>query len=324
VELLVVIAIIGVLVALLLPAVQAAREAARRMSCSNNLKNMILAAHNFHDANRVLPTASGSTTQGESGAGMHIDLLPYVEQGNLDSSIKATLDKANSSDIGLVGPELKSLFLKLYWCPSHESEGEDYTAEGFATSTYFGVMGPARNGDCMKGKKYGGPGTLEQSHCGTAALDGVILPFQNVALGEITDGTSQTIAIGERIYQLRSFFSGAWISGTSPETASKACVYSAKNMRWGISTPEKSGYYIQGSDAPRGAKKDLLFNDFFWGSAHPGIVHFAYADGSVHGINEDIPLDLIKNIATRNGQEMSEERGVYDDGSCYGSPPPQR
>src|SRR5438876_6065987 len=79
VELLVVIAIIGVLVALLLPAVQAAREAARRMRCQNNLKQIGIACHNFHDATGELPRAFSPTT----GLSWHVDILPYIELGNL-------------------------------------------------------------------------------------------------------------------------------------------------------------------------------------------------------------------------------------------------
>ena len=94
VELLVVIAIIGILVALLLPAVQAAREAARRMSCSNNLKNMILAAHNYHDAFKSFPTsATADVEASEQSRGLHILLLPYIEESGLDDRIKQILDQ---------------------------------------------------------------------------------------------------------------------------------------------------------------------------------------------------------------------------------------
>ena len=170
VELLVVIAIIGVLVALLLPAVQAARESARRMTCSNNLKNMVLASHNYHDSFKVWPTAAHNVLASEASSGLHIDLLPYIEQSNLSNNIKSMLDQANTEDIGAAGA-LQAIFMELYWCPSTEVSPGDFLAEGTAATTYFGVMGAARNGDCWNGKAYGGTGSLETSHCGARRSD---------------------------------------------------------------------------------------------------------------------------------------------------------
>ncbi|MCH2115401.1 MAG: DUF1559 domain-containing protein [Pirellulales bacterium] len=322
VELLVVIAIIGVLVSLLLPAVQAAREAARRMSCSNSLKNMVLACHNYHDASRVWPTAAHTVLPGEASGGLHMDLLAYIEQSNLSNNVKAMLREANTDSIG-AAEFLPAVFMALYRCPSSEMGPGDWLSSGTAATTYYGVMGAARNGDCWNGKAHGGTGSLELSHCGAVALDGVILPFdKNVRMGDITDGTSQTLAIGERIVQLRQFFNGAWIGGRLPDRLTKACIYSAKNMRWGITTPEETGWYVAGS-APPGAKKDILFNDLFWGSDHPSVALFAFADGSVHTLADDTDLEVLRSMATRNGQEV-EGQFVFDNASCFGAPPPQR
>ena len=247
---------------------------------------------------------------------MHIDLLSFIEQNNLSQNIQAAMRLANSSTVNVVPGALRQIFQAIYWCPSTEVPTS-------VATTYFGVMGVGRNGDCWNGNAHGGTGSLELSHCGAVALDGVILPFdKNVKLGEITDGTSNTMAIGERIFQMRSYFSGAWIDGSLPDNLTKACVYSAKNMRWGITTPEETGWYVAGA-APEGAKKDILFNDLFWGSDHPGTVQFAFADGSVHAIASDTELDVLKNMATRNGQE-TENQLVLDDNSCFGVPPPQR
>ena len=326
VELLVVIAIIGILVALLLPAVQAARESARRMSCINNVKNMILAAHNYHDVFKVLPTAAHPSRQGEASQGFHLDLLPYIEQTNLSSAIKASLRASNSTNIRMADSELKQIFQDMYWCPSSEWAGGDFALSEQAATTYFGVMGAARNGDCWNGKAHGGSGSLELGHCGAVALDGVILPFdKSPSISDITDGSSQTLAIGERIFQLRSFFFGAWINGTLPDGMTKACIYSAKNMRWGITTPEETGWYVAGSTEPPGARKDILFNDLFWGSDHPGVAQFAFADGSVHTLADDTELQVLKNMASRNGQEI-EGQSPLDDGSCFGAtgPPPEQ
>lgn len=319
VELLVVIAIIGVLVALLLPAVQAAREAARKMSCSNNLKNMILACHNYESSTGQLPSAAELPKNNSSAArGLHIQILPYVEQANVADILKE-YDEQNNG-VG-VPASLQELLLDLFWCPSRpRDEDTGFQDVGSPMATYTGVMGSARNGDCVRGSKYepNGPGSLELAHCGTVALDGIVIPFKHVAMKDITDGTSQTMVVGERVYELRSYFNGGrLISGNSLETATKLCVDAAKNMRWGITTPEESGYYTNANDAPPGVAKIINFNDLFWNSDHPGVVLFAFADGSVRTIDAETNLEILKNLASRNGGEQ-EQQAVIDDGSCFG------
>lgn len=326
VELLVVIAIIGILVALLLPAVQAAREAARRMSCSNNLKNLVLAAHNYHNAYKMFPSSATLAKDTGSSPGLHVLLLPYIEEEALSQQVQEVFRK--SGNIDPIGT-LREVGLALLWCPSSDiTIFHDYTTEGHATSTYFGVTGAGRNGYYYAGPKHGGGTGLEKSHCGDVDTDGVFYPYGTVKISEITDGTSQTLAIGERIYQLRSFFTGAFYSGVQDppnfRPGEKICSHAAKNMRWGISSPEQSeaGYYVQGFDAPPGAKKDLKFNDMYWGSEHPGGAQFAFADGSVQLIREDINLTVIRNLATRNGEEIRDDTTIVED--LPGVPPPQR
>ncbi|MEM8945901.1 MAG: DUF1559 domain-containing protein [Planctomycetota bacterium] len=321
VELLVVIAIIGVLVALLLPAVQAAREAARRMSCSNNLKNMILAAHNYHDAHgHFCASAELASIEDKQSIGMHIKLLPYIEQANLEELVDSLLDQtANGTleEFYALNQELTSTLtqgdMPIYWCPSRDnSEKEEYTSEGVAMVTYYGITGGGRHGNFHD---------LEDGHCGDVFHDGVFYPFETVEMREITDGTSQTLAIGERTYSLRGFFNGAHYSGGRPWEGgtTRVCSHAAKNMRWGITTPEQTGWYVQAEQHPPNANKVVTFNDLFFGSEHPGGAHFAYADGSVHFLNDDISLTLIRNLATRNGGEVEDQE--LDD---PGAPPTQR
>lgn len=315
VELLVVIAIIGALVALLLPAMQAVREAARRMSCVNNLKNMMLAAHNYNEAHGQLPAGSLPLDDDETGSrGLHFELLDYIEQGVLKDAASTEAPAA----------ELFATFVDLYWCPSHPAiETEDYTLDGYPTTTYYGVMGAGRHGNIwwVSGEE-GKP--LEQGHCGHVYKDGMFYPYEHVKLKSVTDGTSHTLAIGERIYQLRSFFHGASISGAANyRDATKICCQPAKNMRWGITTPERAGYYSAAQTYPPGAVRNVLFNDLFWGSDHPGGVQFAFADGSVHALDKATSLIVLQNLATRNGGERNDAE-TFKDSYTPGGPPPQQ
>lgn len=310
VELLVVIAIIGILVALLLPAVQSAREAARRMGCSNNLKNIVLAAHNYHDSFGEFCASAELASATETGVGMHIKLLPYIEEGALGDLVDQALAESKNKSLpeieAALGAALLNGDINIYWCPSRDnSEQENYTAVGRAIVTYFGVAGGGRNLNVYN---------LEDSHCGDVFNDGVFYPFEQVSMKKITDGTSQTLAIGERIYQLRTFFAGAFYNGGTPYTAAttKVCSHAAKNMKWGITTPQATGYYVQELEAPPGAPKTILFNDLFWGSEHPSGAHFAYADGSVHFLADDTSVTVLRSMATRNGGELAEDESIVE------------
>ena len=291
IELLIVIAIISLLLALLLPAVNSAREAARIAKCKNNLKQMMIAALNYESAHRKLPAAATfHSTTDQTSFGLHFSVLPYIEQQNLVESAGEAQIVAEIRD-----PGIKSLFLDLYYCPSHPKLDEDYTTKGWGTTTYFGVTGAGKCG--LK--------DLENSHCGDYYTDGVFFPYEHVRLKKITDGTSRTLAIGERIYQLRTFFAGAWYKGRPKDPddfrrSDKVCSYAAKNMRWGITTPEQVGYYVASELAPQGAPKTILFNDLFWGSKHPGGAQFARVDGSVHMMSAETDLRILANMATAN------------------------
>ncbi|QDU57218.1 Fimbrial protein precursor [Aeoliella mucimassa] len=329
VELLVVIAIIGILVALLLPAVQAAREAARRMTCSNNLKNMMLAAHNYHTAMGEFPTsATLARTSEDQSSGLHVQLLPYVEQSQLGELVDDEMDA--EGHLSNLSQQLTAIKLPLFWCPSRTEEAYEDWSQGQSTSTYYGVMGAGRNSYCLQknGSRQAKATAqlLENSHCGQVYTDGVFFPYGTVKIREITDGTSQTLAMGERTYQLRTYFHGAFYSG-APGAFTKVCSHGSKNIRYGIVTPQDVGYYVanETGDTP----KTVLFNDLFFGSEHPGGAQFAYADGSVSLIEKEIDLGVLRNLATRNGSEV-DEQGVIDatvDRPCNGSstpPPPQR
>ncbi len=228
VELLVVIAIIGVLVALLLPAVQAAREAARRTECQNNVKQIGLALQNFHDAYGILPPASDrivtATPSVRWGPGWATHILPFVEQANLYSTVDMTPGNDYFYSINFQnwpGPaaprlpniaKLQDLVVKFFVCPSSplpkkiEPEDEIGWGQHIQAGNYVGVMGatadplspldPSGNSrvcDCASSMA---PNQFQ--HGGYIAGNGVFVPGLRTRLSHITDGTSNTIMIAEQ------------------------------------------------------------------------------------------------------------------------------
>ena len=314
VELLVVIAIIGILIALLLPAVQAARESARRMSCTNNLKNLVLACHNFHDANLEFPASAeiprnrnGEVQDDGTSLGWHLTIMPYIEEGALVDEVKRL--QGQSTDSRSLSDALYRVDLSVYWCPSRDDSGrEDYTDAGYEATTYFGVLGA-----------YAAPDTREFTEgCGSVALNGMFQPYYPTKIKHITDGTSNTLAIGERTYNLRTLFDGGRGSAENgnyrdPLVWGGFCSYSSKNMRYGISSPDDGqfngdeGHYILPADDSPNPKGTVRFNDLHWNSQHPGGCNFAHADGSVHFYADDTSTQLLKNMATIAGGEVGEE-----------------
>lgn len=190
VELLVVIAIIGILVALLLPAVQAAREAARRMSCSNNLKQLALALHNYHDTYKTFPPDAiwlGNPRGTQSAAGDQRNftwitlLLPFIEQGPLHDQIDFRIPGYNQQvpSTGGITVPLQSITIESLQCPS-DTEWQD-PPHGFAPTSYAGNAGWDRHRRFWRDQRRAGVFTL----------------MDPVTLGDIKDGTSNTIAIAE-------------------------------------------------------------------------------------------------------------------------------
>jgi prepilin-type N-terminal cleavage/methylation domain-containing protein len=203
VELLVVIAIIGVLVALLLPAVQAAREAARRSSCVNNLKNLSLATHNHHDilnrfppgcANDKAPFGTHATGAGW-GSSWKVYLLPYIEQTALHS--KWVFDGTSSGYTNANNmPLVNRMTLKIYRCPSSPLP-DFYAASHNAGSiqmltSYTGIAGSNLPGTTFGSGTHGFTG-------GT----GPLFANSTASMASLTDGTSNTFMIGEQSDHLR-------------------------------------------------------------------------------------------------------------------------
>lgn len=189
VELMVVISILGLLMSLLIPAVQYARETSRRASCSNNLRNQVLALQNFHDTNRVLPF--GRNNVGGLDTSWYLEILPFVERGELaDAYDRSRLWTDPTRNLAIANTTIS-----LFRCPS--------SAVRFAGDTdYGGMMGSS----------------ITSENFQTAFNNGVLIANEDgfapsIILASITDGTSQTIAIAESSDRLET--PGRWISGFS-------------------------------------------------------------------------------------------------------------
>jgi len=286
VELLVVIAIIGILIALLLPAVQSAREAARRMACSNNLKQWGIALQNYHEAHGRFPSgADWGPGAMQIGWSFHTHLLPYLEQG-------AVLDQANLDDYATgfsnrkVGEKVAHVFL----CPSDGQNPLDRIGLQdnleWRNTNYVGSMGAGQNG------KVSDP---VNDTCGEYNLDGLFYPGSKTRIRDVTDGTSHTLAMGERIYGLRLWSKGAYGYGDAGDRPTQACVFASKNITHPInSDPEL--YCYENCPGPR----TCVFNDLFFGSHHPGGAQFVFADGSVHFLPDDIEFLVYRNLGSIN------------------------
>ena len=311
VELLVVIAIIGILIAMLLPAVQAAREAARRMQCSSNLKQMGLALHNYAGTcNDVFPPGA----QGHFKHGLFSYLLPYIEQ-------KTLADQINLNGLATSEPEsVRFTPIPTYICPSFPysavCERQDWSAEyRGGLVTYQGVAGALirdTSGNVLTSIKqitspYGNHpdnGIFGWSDV-NALTSSSPLPFCVVRrLGDVTDGLSNTLAIGEFTHidtynttssskypgNIRPWFVGGYNNGLA-SYAFKVIEYPVNNKR----------DRLVGSG---GAGSETPYNHLPMTSDHTAGANFALGDGSVRFISENVEMDAYQAMATCNGGEV--------------------
>lgn len=316
VELLVVIAIIGVLVALLLPAVQAARESARRTQCVNNLKQQGIALHNFHDTFNRFPSAHqisktyGTAYQREDPPGgangsypyegpfwswmMHI--APYIEMKNLMDIAKMNTGTSASwpwwqkLNGGTTGPDLISAQCKILQCPSSNIRGKNQWTDGTNTAALANYLGVAGRNQFLE----------------AGGQDGILYVNAKVRMANITDGTSNTLIIGERPPSSNQLYGWQWAgAGDSPFFGTTDVVIGVlERPLVPTATPDRfrQGTIVDPSDVHR---------YHFW-SLHPGGANWALADGSVRFIGYGAAgpqatagqqPSVIEAMATRNGGE---------------------
>jgi prepilin-type N-terminal cleavage/methylation domain-containing protein/prepilin-type processing-associated H-X9-DG protein len=288
VELLVVISIIGILLGLLLPAVQAAREAARRTQCQNNLRQLGIAIQAYHNqVGRFPPGAPLHAVETKTSISWRVMILPQLEETNVYDHIKPNREG------GATSTAAESVKIPSYLCPSAPPQADSEFAQ--IQSHYSGVMGANRDNKRR---------VLDQVSCGDIFINGVFFPESKTRIAKIEDGTSHTLAIGERIYIFRSWMSGAAWSGRP--TPKMICTGAASNVVYPINADVRQfGYYKFDTEAPPDADKKLLLNDLFFGSLHSGGANFCFADSSVHMISDSIDFTIFEDMATIDGQEVN-------------------
>jgi prepilin-type N-terminal cleavage/methylation domain-containing protein/prepilin-type processing-associated H-X9-DG protein len=309
IELLVVIAIIAILIGLLLPAVQKVREAAARTQCSNNMKQLGLALHNYHDVNSSFP-ACAVLASGSTGVGWHAMILPYIEQSPLYTTI--TLTAATYSPTNIPTVQAGNNRIPTFLCPSQTQVLSD-TADGANGATpytthYYGNAGPktvstttipSASGSTITPYGFNWPTSSQQ---GGYSADG-ILPFvptvspggvlpspAGVRISDITDGTSNTLMVFEVSWDVTGFRS--WVRGfdwTNDGACSKNVANAIKSTKYTGPTTTASG----------------TFNDISMGSMHSGGLNITMGDGSVRFFSNTTDLNsVLIPLASRARNEV--------------------
>jgi len=322
IELLVVIAIIAILIALLLPAVQQAREAARRTQCKNNLKQIGLALHNYHDVANGFPIGVNGTVPNGWGVSFWTLLLPYVEQAPLYNSMQFEGHSAGYTGQGIGntvnGPLVRGKQLAFLACPSSPLEVFSDTGGGIQSqrAQYVGIAG-AVNDDLTANPQgftnSGGSPQLNSDNCcscttqGIHARGGVLLPSKSVKFRDITDGTSNTMAVSEQADfatnssggQVRINNHHGWMMGTGAVGPnSNARRFNLTTVRYPPNAVKETG----GANLPGVCNNDGANNGIF--SSHVGGVQVLLCDGSTRFISENLDLSTLKRLATRNDRQV--------------------
>ncbi len=322
VELLVVIAIIGVLVGLLLPAVQAAREAARRMQCSNNLKQMGLALHNYHSTYNKFPAGGfGTHANLDTGFSWMISILPYCEQTNIYDRLTFA-----GPGVGWVGPVnsvgwrngqiINNVKLPYLICPSGTvPEFNTFGGPGITVMRpqYVGISGAADgNGFTNLPGRVKGCCTQSGTATGVISSGGLLTPVRSRSISDCSDGTSNTIMVGEissygrdqvgTLLAINGFlgFQAGSLSNVAVEDwpVASGLFHRVLNLTT-VQYPPNSNRSIAnpGVNPNMGSNNPLL-------SEHSGGTQAVRADGSVHFMSQNIDLLILRLVSTRDDGQV--------------------
>lgn len=291
-----VIAIIGILVALLLPAIQAVREAARRAQCANNLKQIGLGLHNYHDTHRVFPVGGARHEDGwvSDTAGWTTLILPYIELASIHQEFNFARNH-NQTPNTVAALNVVSVYL----CPSaeHQRNLDDRIYVGGqkqGTFRYQGVCSPVGTNPATgyPCQTWG----MEPGRHSDFGVQGVLLRKDCVAMRDITDGTSHTFAVGELSWNDAV---GDWqAAGQDAPTGPYLSYARSSGGSWTIVYNS-----VMNPMHSRGRAPTMDFNAVSFGSEHPGGAHFLMADGAVRFVNEAIDFGTYLAAASRNGKE---------------------
>jgi prepilin-type N-terminal cleavage/methylation domain-containing protein len=307
IELLVVIAIIAILIGLLLPAVQKVRAAAARIQCANNLRQLGLAAHNYHDVNQTFPPGVNQATYPSApqyrGYTLFVYLLPYFEQDNLYRQWDFATPLNNTS--GNTGARTATV-LPVLLCPADVIPQNPVASQGRTYAlTSYGGNGGSRSFDPASASADGifhttGPGSQPA-------------PNQRpVRIADISDGTSNTLLFGERNHRDPNYDTFANAGLASRASMASWGWWAASEGRLAVGDVTLSAYvpinyqvsvtYGSGSSLPFKPIEEQRVCAF--GSNHEGGASFTLADGSVRFISQAIPLPTLRQLATRAGSEV--------------------
>jgi len=317
VELLVVIAIIGILVSLLLPAIQAAREAARRVQCANHLKQIGLAVHNYIDAHGVLPIGaragpwiSSSRNTGRMGTNWKTSILPFLEENSLYDRLDFKRSMFAPDWFG--NEMLQELVIGIYNCPSSpydpltdydrgSNRSHDGPYKDGQKHDYVGIAG-AYPDPAERGRD-----TCNLAQYGWICRNGLLVANENKSVRHATDGTSKIILVAEQsgkvgipltstrlmYFPIRSNYCGGWCGAFGYETAAEAggtrLTYNGlTTVRWKLNAPRG----VAGSSDMAGRNNTIL------NSSHEGSVQVVLADGSVHPLNDGMDVALLRMLCS--------------------------
>ncbi|MDB5390077.1 MAG: hypothetical protein JWM11_5723 [Planctomycetaceae bacterium] len=322
IELLVVIAIIAVLIALLLPAVQQAREAARRTQCKNNLKQMGLALHNYHDVADGFPNGNVASAAGGWGPSWYIRILPYIDNAPVFNKI--TFNGSHPGwtccgDPSGVGGTANGAVLngvRFVWATCPSSPMPSMRDSGGAITEhphYYGIMGATNQGTFANPS-----GRLANccGCCGTAgasggqiAAGGLLLPLENKKIRDVTDGTSNTIIVGESSMFVLTAAGGSRtadnqgvhgiLMGSPNLTRVEAAPGGMFERQFNLTTVRYSPNFPAISETTPGVSDNYGINKPL-NSAHTGGVHVLLTDGAVRFISDNINMQTLAQLCTRD------------------------